>query len=128
MRISDWSSDVCSSDLYLKRRARGAEHKSMRVRDGGGGTPGGLIRRLIEATATARTHLNDDRIWVYHNAGGLRAGIRHPTERIDAWVAQNDIVDDDGKPLHLLLSRLRKTHKAIWSTKTAGHKIGRANV
>jgi hypothetical protein len=24
---------------YLKRRARGAEHKSMRVRDGGGGTP-----------------------------------------------------------------------------------------
>src|SRR3546814_9120804 len=80
----------------------------MRVRDGGGGTPGGLIRRLIEATATARTHLNDDRIWVYHNAGGLRAGIRHPTERIDAWVAQNDIVDDDGKPLHLLLSRLRK--------------------
>src|SRR3546814_8862817 len=89
----------------------------MRVRDGGGGTPGGLIRRLIEATATARTHLNDDRIWVYHNAGGLRAGIRHPTERIDAWVAQNDIVDDDGKPLHLLLSRLRKTHKALWYTK-----------
>lgn len=106
---------------YLKRRARGAEHKSMRVRDGGGGTPGGLIRRLIEATATARTHLNDDRIWVYHNAGGLRAGIRHPTERIDAWVAQNDIVDDDGKPLHLLLSRLRKTHKALWYTKTEGH-------
>ena len=99
---------------YLKRRAYGAEHKGMRVRDGGGGTPGGLIRRLIEVTATARTHLNDDRIWVYHNAGGLRAGIRHPTERIDAWVAQNDIVDDDGKPLYLLLSRLRKTHKALW--------------
>ena len=106
---------------YLKRRARGAEHKSMRVRDGGGGTPGGLIRRLIEVTATARTHLNDDRIWVYHNAGGLRAGIRHPTERIDAWVARHDIVDDDGKPLHLLLSRLRKTHKALWYTKTEGH-------
>src|SRR3546814_6224419 len=54
-------------------------------------SPGGLIRRLIEVTATARTHLNDERIWVYHNAGGLRAGIRHPTERIDAWAAQNDI-------------------------------------
>ncbi|HUD28025.1 MAG TPA: hypothetical protein VMQ93_04075, partial [Novosphingobium sp.] len=74
---------------YLKRRARGAEHKSMRVRDGGGGTPGGLIRRLIDVTATARKHLPDDRLWVYHNAGGLRAGIRHPTERIDAWVAQH---------------------------------------
>ena len=106
---------------YLKRRARGAEHKSMRVRDGGGGTPGGLIRRLIDVTATARKHLPDDRLWVYHNAGGLRAGIRHPTERIDAWVAQHAIVDDDGKPLHLLLSRLRKTHKALWYTKTEGH-------
>ena len=106
---------------YLKRRARGAEHKSMRIRDGGGGTPGGLIRRLIEVTATTRKHLNDDRLWVYHNAGGLRAGIRHPAERIDAWVAQHDIVDDDGKPLHLLLSRLRKTHKALWYTKTEGH-------
>ena len=106
---------------YLKRRACGAEHKSMRVRDGGGGTPGGLIRRLIEVTAIARKHLNDDRLWVYHNAGGLRVGIRHPTERIDAWVAQHAIVDDDGEPLHLLLSRLRKTHKALWYTKTEGH-------
>ncbi len=106
---------------YLKRRARGAEHKSMRIRDGGGGTPGGLIRRLIDVTATARKHLTDDRLWVYHNAGRLRAGIRHPTERIDAWVARHDIVDDDGKPLHLLLSRLRKTHKALWYTKTEGH-------
>src|SRR3546814_16356848 len=81
MRISDWSSDVCSSDLktltvdcltnlhagtvelrYLKRRARGAEHKSMRVRDGGGGTPGGLIRRLIEVTAPARTRSEERRV------------------------------------------------------------------
>ncbi|WP_062770883.1 hypothetical protein [Sphingopyxis terrae] len=106
---------------YLKRRARGAEHKSMRVRDGGSGTPGGLIRRLIDVTAIAREHLTDDRLWVYHNAGGLRAGIAHPKERIAAWVAQHAIVDDDGKPLHLLLSRLRKTHKALWYTKTEGH-------
>jgi len=106
---------------YLKRRARGAEHKSMRVRDGGGGTPGGLIRRLIDVTAAARRHLTNDCLWVYHNAGGLRSGIAHPTERIAAWLAQHDIVDDDGKPLHLLLSRLRKTHKALWYTKTDGH-------
>jgi hypothetical protein len=106
---------------YLKRRARGAEHKSMRVRDGGGGTPGGLIRRLIDVTATARRYLTDDCLWAYHNAGGLRTGVAHPTERIAAWVAQHAIVDDDGKPLHLLLSRLRKTHKALWYTKTEGH-------
>lgn len=106
---------------YLKRRAHGAEYKSMRIRNGGGGTPGGLIRRLIDVTATARRHLADDRLWIYHNAGGLRAGIGHPTHQIKAWVAKHNIVDDDGKPLHLILSRLRKTHKALWYTKTEGH-------
>src|SRR3546814_15371204 len=54
---------------YLKRRARGAEHKSMRIRDGGGGTPGGLIRRLIDVTAAARVHLPGDCLWAYHNVG-----------------------------------------------------------
>jgi hypothetical protein len=106
---------------YLKRRARGAEHKNIRVRDGGVGTPGGLIRRLVEVTAFAREHLPHDCLWVYHNNGGLHSGIGHPHERIAAWIAKHDIRDDDGKLLHLLLSRLRKTHKALWYTKTQGH-------
>src|SRR3546814_11396733 len=55
---------------YLKRRARGAEHKSMRIRDGGGGTPGGLIRRLIDVTAAAREHLPGDCLWAYHKEIG----------------------------------------------------------
>lgn len=106
---------------YLKRRARGAEHKSMRVRDGGGGTPGGLIRRLIDVTAAAREHLPGDCLWAYHNVGGLRAGIVDLKYQLPAWARRHGIVDDDGKPLHLLLSRLRKTHKALWYTKTEGH-------
>lgn len=106
---------------YLKRRAHGAEYKSMRIRDGGSGTPGGLIRRLIDVTATSRRHLADDRLWIYHSAGGLRAGVGYPTHWINAWVAQHNIVDDDSKPLHLVLARLRKTHKALWYTKTEGH-------
>ena len=106
---------------YLKRRAGAAGHKSMRVRDGGLGTPGGLLRRLIEITTVARQHLPTDCLWVYHSVGGLHAGIRHPRERLDAWVARHRIVDEDGKPLHLLLSRLRKTHKALWYTKTEGY-------
>ena len=36
-------------------------------------------------------------------------------------MARHRIVDEDGKPLHLLLSRLRKTHKALWYTKTEGY-------
>ena len=65
---------------YLKRRARGAEHKRLRVRDGGPTTPGGMIRRLIEVTARARRHHPSQCLWVYCGAGAFAAGIRHPQE------------------------------------------------
>lgn len=106
---------------YLKRRAHGAEHKSLRVRDGGIGTPGGLIRRLIEVTATARRHCPSDNLWVYLRRGQLRSGIEYWQEMTDVWTRRHAIVDDDGQPLGLLLSRLRKTHKALWYRKTEGH-------
>lgn len=106
---------------YLKRRAHGAEHKSLRVRDGGTGTPGGLIRRLIEVTAMARRHCPSDSLWIYLRRGQLRSGIDHWQEMTDVWTRRHAIVDDDGQPLRLLLSRLRKTHKALWYRKTEGH-------
>lgn len=106
---------------YLKRRAHGAEHKTLHVRDGGAGTPGGLIRRLIDATARARSFSGGDSLWVYFCTGRLRAGAKHSQEHVDAWVAKHRLVDDGGKPLRLLLSRLRKTHKALWYRKTEGH-------
>ena len=106
---------------YLKRRARGAEHKRLRVRNGGPTTPGGLIRRLIEVTARARKHHPSQCLWVYCGAGTFAAGIRHPQELVDSWTRRHDIIDDDRRPLRLLLSRLRKTHKALWYLKTEGH-------
>lgn len=106
---------------YFKRRARGAEHKTLRVRDGGIGTPGGLIRRLIEVTATARRHFPSDKLWVYFRNGRLRSDIDHWQVMTDGWTRRHAIVDDDGQPLTLLLSRLRKTHKALWYRKTEGH-------
>jgi len=106
---------------YSKRRARGAEHKTMRVRDGGSTTPGGLIRRLVELTAATRRHRPSQSLWVYYQAGALTDGIRQPRETIDTWARRHGIVDDDERPLRLLLSRLRKTHKALWYLKTEGH-------
>ncbi|CZT37567.1 hypothetical protein [Rhizobium sp. 9140] len=108
---------------YVKRRARGAEHKHIRVRDGGAGTPGGLIRKLIEATAFTRQFVPSNCLWLYYYTGPtqLRAGIEHPQELVDRWSAGHGIVDDKGEPLRLLLSRLRKTHKALWYLKTEGH-------
>jgi hypothetical protein len=106
---------------YLKRRARGAEHKRIRVRDGGSTTPGGLIRRLIEVTARARKHHPSQCLWVYRGAGVFTAGIRRPQPLVNGWTRRHSIVDDDGRPFRLLLSRLRKTHKALWYLKTEGH-------
>ncbi len=106
---------------YIKRRARGAEHKTLRVRDAGPRTPGGLIRNVISWTAAARKHRPTDCLWLYYGLGGLKSEVNHPHHRIDAWTAQHDIRDDDGRPFHLALSRLRKTHKALWYLKTEGH-------
>jgi len=105
---------------YLKRRARGAEHKTLRVRDGGSATPGGLIRQVIALTATARRHHPSESLWVYYRRGALVAGISHPRERVAAWTEAHAIVDDEARPLHLRLSALRKTHKALWYLKTEG--------
>lgn len=106
---------------YVKRRARGSEWKRLRVRDGASSTPGGIIRTLIELTAAARKHKPSDRLWLFFDTGRLRDYIRHySNELLDSWIARHAIVDDDGKPLRLRLSRLRKTHKAIWYAKTQG--------
>ncbi|BCH12667.1 hypothetical protein MesoLj131c_73410 (plasmid) [Mesorhizobium sp. 131-3-5] len=108
---------------YVKRRARGAEHKHIRVRDGGIGTPGGLIRKLIEVTAFTRQFVPSKILWLYYYTGRkqLRAGLEHQQELVARWIKGHHLVDDDGEPLRLVLSRLRKTHKALWYLKTEGH-------
>lgn len=108
---------------YVKRRARGAEHKHIRVRDGGIGTPGGLVRKLIEITAFTRQFVSSDCLWLYYYTGPkqLRAGVENQQELVDRWTRSHGIVDDDGQSLRLVLSRLRKTHKALWYLKTNGH-------
>jgi len=107
---------------YVKRRARGSEWKRLRVRDGASSTPGGIIRTLIELTAAARRHNPSDSLWVYFHTGRLDDRITlHQQDMIDNWVARHGIVDDAGQPLRLLLSRLRKTHKALWYAKTQGN-------
>ncbi len=106
---------------YLKRRARGHEYKRLRVRDGGSTTPGGLIRQLVALTAAARQRHPSASLWVYRGAGVFTAGVRHPQELVDAWTRRHGLADDDGRPLRLLLSRLRKTHKALWYLKSEGH-------
>src|SRR3546814_2103661 len=50
MRISDWSSDVCSSDLYPRRRRRGKH----RLATGGMALPSGAHRTTYLVPAKRR--------------------------------------------------------------------------
>ncbi|MDH4983831.1 hypothetical protein [Hyphomicrobium sp. D-2] len=106
---------------YCKRRARGSEWKRLRVRDGASSTAGGIIRMIIELTAAARKHKPSENLWVYFNLGRLLGDFPGSFRKLKHnWVARHGIIDDDGKPLHLLLTHLRKTHKSLWYTKTQG--------
>ncbi|OAI31621.1 hypothetical protein A1351_21110 [Methylosinus sp. R-45379] len=117
---------------YYKRRARGSEWKSLRVRDGSSATPGGLVRMAIALTERARRHTGADRLWMLWTIDGLRPANEEGGQGIAAFVERYHLVDDDGAPLRLSLSRLRKTHKAEWYRRTngqleqfaVGHSIG----
>ncbi|BCG83557.1 hypothetical protein [Mesorhizobium sp. 113-3-3] len=117
---------------YYKRRARGSEWKRLRVRDGSSATPGGLVRMAIALTERARRHTGSDRLWVLWTIDGLRPANEEGGQGIATFVDRYHLVDDDGAPLRLRLSRLRKTHKAEWYRRTngqleqfaVGHSIG----
>lgn len=118
--LSDESAGTVSI-RYTKRRAHGATQKVIRVRDGGPTTPGGLIRAIIKMTSRARRFLQSDALFVFYHACNFHDVVRHPNLTLSHWIARHGIVDDNRQPLKLLLSRLRKTHKALWYRKTDGH-------
>lgn len=105
---------------YFKRRAHGAERKTLRVRDGGLTTPGGLVRLAIKLTARARARTGSDRLWVWGCLTGLIQGVSNRGILSHYFVRDHGLVDENGAPLRLELSRLRKTYKAKWYVKTGG--------
>lgn len=106
---------------YFKRRSHGKEWKRLRVRDGGSSTPGGMIRQAVKLTARARLHLGTDQLWAYWNKFGLTTSlIKNISAVVPLFVARHSLVGDNGHPLHLQLSRLRKTQKAERYLRTEG--------
>jgi hypothetical protein len=104
---------------YRKRRSQGAEWKRLRVRDGGSSTPGGMIRQAIRLTERARHYLGTNALWAWWNGYGL-TGPKISQRCVVAFVAQHGLTGDDGSPLHIELSRLRKTQKAERYLRTQG--------
>jgi hypothetical protein len=105
---------------YCKRRARGAEWKRLRVRDGASSAPGGLIRKVLQWTAPARSRLAADTLWSHFAWGRLTPRVLATTQLVVSWTERHGIRDEQGKPLRLNLTRLRKTHKAAWYRRTGG--------
>lgn len=104
---------------YRKRRAHHAQWKRLRVRDGGRETPGAVLRLAMKLTERARQHSGSSKLWVTWKP--LRLSPPKKLETcVAAFVEKYGIVDDDGKPLALNLSRLRKTQKADWYKQTGG--------
>lgn len=111
--------------LHTKHRRRGSPEGRLRVRDGNLTTPGGILRATITITARARRAMGTDDLWVCYGQGRLHRTTLMPwsnTEScpIKAFVDRHDLRDDDGRMLHLVPARLRKTHKAERYRATAG--------
>lgn len=104
---------------YRKRRAHQAQWKRLRVRDGGRETPGAVLRLAIKLTERARQHTGSSKLWITWKPRRLSPPKNLGT-CVTAFVEKYGIVDDDGKPLVLNLSRLRKTQKADWYKRTGG--------
>jgi hypothetical protein len=104
---------------WRKRRARGNEHRTVRVRDKGSTTPGGIIRLVLTLTRRVRAHHASNRLWICLNPTSLQlceANLRRQpsAERdfLDQFTAEHNILADDGSPFVLNdLRRLRKSYK-----------------
>ncbi len=105
---------------YCKRRSRGAEWKRLRVRDGASSTPGGLIRKVLQWTVPARSRLATGTLLAHFAWGRLTPRVLATKELVASWTERHGIRDEEGKPLRLNLTRLRKTHKAAWYRRTGG--------
>ncbi len=104
---------------HEKWRAGPSPFRSKRYPDGGLRTAGGIVRAVLEITDRAGRH--SDSSWLFVGYGRGRLG--RPTFHHEAkqhFVERHRLVDDDGEPLVLRLSRLRKTRMAEWAKEVKG--------
>lgn len=100
---------------YFKSRRSGGSWQSIPVSDASVRSVPALIRRVAELGGALRAHAGGDGLWL-HITPRI---VREPRFSVDVakavrdWSLRRGILDDDGRPLHLVLSRLRKTHRSV---------------
>jgi hypothetical protein len=103
---------------YVKKRAHTRIAKTMRVRDGGLQTGGGLIRLAMRLTEPARQALGVTGVWAGAGDHGLTeffASGHQMNTQVLAWMARHrldELTDHGGGPVRLDLRRLRKSVKS----------------
>jgi hypothetical protein len=111
---------------YDKKRAHTGTAKSMRVRDGGLSTAGGLVRLAIRLSEHARNASGSDALWVGAGDVGLVGFFDRDYEmtgRLRSWAKRHrlhELTDRGGTPVRLDLRRLRKTVKSRHYLRTGG--------
>lgn len=104
---------------HEKWRAGPSPFRSKRYPDGGLRTPGGIVRAVLEATDRAARHSGSPWLFVGYGLGRLGRPTFHQESKLK-FVERHRLVGDDGQPLVLRLSRLRKTRMAEWAKEVKG--------
>lgn len=106
---------------YVKNRARGNEFKSLPVSEVGKFSPASTLRTLEEVTALTRLMTGMPYLLTYVANGELQPRFtRAPGPALARWVKQHGIIDEDGNPIVLNISRLRKDNRSILYKQTGG--------
>ncbi|MDP8931713.1 MAG: hypothetical protein M3O70_24890 [Actinomycetota bacterium] len=104
---------------HEKWRAGPNPFRTKRYPDGALNTPGGIVRAVQGVTERAADHSGLPWLFIAHRPGRLqRARFHHLTR--EQFVSRHGLVDDDGTPLVLHLSRLRKTRMTEWAKQVKG--------
>ncbi len=104
---------------HEKWRAGPNPFRTKRYPDGGLNTPGGIVRAVLGVTERAADHSCLPWLFLAHRSGMFgRARFHHLTR--EQFVSRHGVVDDDGTPLVLHLSRLRKTRMTEWAKEVNG--------
>src|SRR3546814_5189503 len=130
MRISDWSSDVCSSDLEGQAPGGCVEHRHDRKGDGAGGQVENVRTDLDQGVEHRRSMLIENALWIAGRAAGVAEHRRLALVAFDPGIivafGGDQILELAIIETDIMLDRLRsEEHTSEERGKEDGRRTGR---